>query len=114
VTEAPAVNGSTNGHAETHDADRPAKKLKGDDGEAVAPDADADVMEIADDVEEDGEQDGDEQDDQDDEGADDGAEDEDEEPEEEGQDETMDDPDEEAEERIGLRDEALDDEPDSD
>ena len=33
-------NGIVNGHADGEDGDRPAKKLKADDGSALAPDAD--------------------------------------------------------------------------
>ncbi|KAK5123102.1 hypothetical protein LTR85_003300 [Meristemomyces frigidus] len=108
--EATQATNGTNGHVETEmdDADRPAKKLKGDAGQAVAPDADG----LQDD-EVDEEPDADDH--EDDEGDDDGAdEDEIEESEgEEGQDQTMEDPADETEERGELRDEALD-EPDSD
>ncbi|KAK6395215.1 hypothetical protein LTR65_000684 [Meristemomyces frigidus] len=104
-----AING-TNGHAEaeTEDAERPAKKLKGDAGQAVAPDADGLQEGDMDD-----EQDADDHEDE--EGEEDGA-DEDEEDESEGeeaQDQTMEDPGDETEDRGELRDEALD-EPDSD
>lgn len=105
--EAAQPTNGVNGHDEVDDAERPAKKLKGEAGHAVAPEADglqdgdADDEPDADDHEED---EGDE------EGADDEEEDSEE---EEGQDETMEQPADEVEERGELRDEALD-EPDSD
>jgi len=100
-----ATNGATNGHAHVDDDDeRPAKKFKGEGGEALAPDAD-----LADDLDEDGQQDGD-----DDVDEDDGVDDVDDADEDEAQNESMDDPldDMEAELRFESGDEALD-EPDS-
>ncbi|SMQ46865.1 unnamed protein product [Zymoseptoria tritici ST99CH_3D7] len=87
--------------------ERPAKKMKGEGGEAVQADQDGDD---ADDDEGDDDQDGD---DQDDEGDDGGADSEVDEENDESGDDTMEDALEEIEERGELRDEALD-EPDSD
>ncbi len=49
-----ANGAATNGHANGDDADRPTKKLKGDDGAAVAPDVD---MEDEDDAGDEGQED---------------------------------------------------------
>ncbi|KAK5164968.1 uncharacterized protein LTR77_009633 [Saxophila tyrrhenica] len=55
-----ANGATTNGHANGEEVDRPTKKLKGDDGAAVAPDADS-MDDEDDDGQEDQQEDGDDQ-----------------------------------------------------
>jgi DNA polymerase epsilon subunit 3 len=107
----PAPEGAVNGHTTQDDTERPAKKQKGEDGTATLPDADQ-----LDDDDLNGEQDDGQNggDDPDDDVEDDLIEDEDDADEQDEQDETMEEPTEDLEDRGELRDEALDDEPDSD
>ncbi|KAK4560320.1 hypothetical protein LTR86_005515 [Recurvomyces mirabilis] len=107
----PLANGTANGHATEDDAERPAKKVKGDAGLALPPDPDSvedeDVDEANGDIPDDA-------DDQEDEPEDDDVDQDDDAEDDDGQDETMEDPADQLEDRGELQDEALDDEPDSD
>lgn len=104
-----SINGGLNGHAEGDDADRPTKKLKGDDGSAFAPDPDGtedeDIGAEEDDQENQHDDDDDDQIDDEDDEAEDNADD---------RDAVMEDPD-TVDAPLGrdMRDEALDD-PDDD
>ena len=108
------ANGTTNGHAEVDDEDRPVKKLKAENGTAVPPDPDG-----MDYDEPNGEQEGGHDEDDDDDHQDDDVEDDEDEAEEDGTNETpgvtlMDDQeDDELVTMNDMRDEALDD-PDDD
>lgn len=112
---AEGANGTTNGHADTEDEDRPAKKFKAEDGTAMAPDANG-LEEDEMDVEQDGEQDDAvdqlEEDDRDDDGDEEDGEEEDDDEEVDNEPVVLVDADNVA---LGgdIRDEALDD-PDSD
>ena len=101
-----AEDGAVNREGGDEDAERPAKKLKGENGSAAAPD-------MADDVDDEDGDDEQEAEENDDDADEDGAEDDVPDEESDDEDQTMEDALEEQPDRSEMRDEALDD-PDSD